>query len=392
MVSITGKNRISGRGGLPNCDGNSSKVRESNLELYRIITMLLIVAHHYVVNSGLTLTDGPIYSDPLSGRSLFLLLFGAFGKTGINCFVLITGYFMCKSRITAKKFMKLLGAVMFYKIILYSIFWVTGYAPLTLKSVVQMILPFTSIAQNFTGCYLVFFLCIPFLNILIHNMNERQHIKILLIALFTYVIMGTVPFFSVMMNYVSWYIVLYFIASYIQMYPKKIFEKTKFWGWMSATCAIVSMISVVACTWLGTVIDRNISYFFVTDSNTFLAVATGVSSFLFFKNLRIKNNKIINTVSATTFGVLLIHANSDIMRQWLWKDVLDNVGMYRSNWMPLHTIGSVLIIFVVCSMIDLCRIHFVEKPFFTWLDSHWDCAVEKYKNIENKVCEKLKIE
>ena len=27
--------------------------RESNLELYRIITMLLIVAHHFVVNSGI---------------------------------------------------------------------------------------------------------------------------------------------------------------------------------------------------------------------------------------------------------------------------------------------------------------------------------------------------
>ena len=29
------------------------KQRNSNLELYRIIVMLLIVAHHYVVNSGL---------------------------------------------------------------------------------------------------------------------------------------------------------------------------------------------------------------------------------------------------------------------------------------------------------------------------------------------------
>lgn len=29
------------------------KQRNSDLELYRIITMLAIVAHHYVVNSGL---------------------------------------------------------------------------------------------------------------------------------------------------------------------------------------------------------------------------------------------------------------------------------------------------------------------------------------------------
>ena len=34
-------------------DEKIEKQRDSNLELFRIITMLLIVAHHYVVNSGL---------------------------------------------------------------------------------------------------------------------------------------------------------------------------------------------------------------------------------------------------------------------------------------------------------------------------------------------------
>ena len=77
--------------------------------------MLLIVAHHYVVNSGLTAADGPIYASPMSGRSLFLLLFGAWGKIGINCFVMITGYFMCPSQITAKKLAKLVCEFMFYR-------------------------------------------------------------------------------------------------------------------------------------------------------------------------------------------------------------------------------------------------------------------------------------
>lgn len=71
-----------------------TKIRNSNLELYRIIVMLLIVAHHYVVNSGLITV---MEETPLSARSIFFYLFGAWGKIGINCFVLITGYFMCKS-------------------------------------------------------------------------------------------------------------------------------------------------------------------------------------------------------------------------------------------------------------------------------------------------------
>ncbi len=85
--------------------------RDSNLELFRCITMLLIVAHHYVVNSGLISSGGPVWENPCSWRSLFLLIFGAWGKTCINCFVLITGYYMCKSAITARKFVRLFAEI-----------------------------------------------------------------------------------------------------------------------------------------------------------------------------------------------------------------------------------------------------------------------------------------
>ena len=64
--------------------------RQSNFELFRIITMLLVIAHHYVVNSGIAAMDGPIFADPTAPRSLYLLLWGAWGKTGLNCFVLLS--------------------------------------------------------------------------------------------------------------------------------------------------------------------------------------------------------------------------------------------------------------------------------------------------------------
>jgi peptidoglycan/LPS O-acetylase OafA/YrhL len=82
---------------MSSTDNNNSKkkLRNSNLELYRIISMMMIVAHHYVVNSGLTGEGGPLLTDFTSGKSLFLSVFGAWGKTGINCFLMITGYYMC---------------------------------------------------------------------------------------------------------------------------------------------------------------------------------------------------------------------------------------------------------------------------------------------------------
>ena len=98
--------------------------RQSNLELYRIIFMYLIVIHHYVVNSGLI--DQMIIHNEFA-KNLVYAIAGGWGKLGINCFVLITGYFMCRSNITIKKFVKLLAEVLFYNIVIFSIFCICGY-------------------------------------------------------------------------------------------------------------------------------------------------------------------------------------------------------------------------------------------------------------------------
>ena len=368
---------------------SSEKVRDSNIELFRIITMLLIVAHHFVVNSGLTAADGPIYADPLSWRSLFLLIFGAWGKTGINCFVLITGYFMCKSQITARKFAKLFFEVIFYRVLIWLIFWISGYELFTFKSAVMVFVPITKIATNFTSCFLLFYLSIPFLNALVLRLNEKQHIRLLLLSGFTYVVLGTVH--RVTMNYVSWFIVLYFISSYIRLYPKKIFDNTKLLGALTLTSVFLSVVSVVACAWLGTIIHKNKAFFFVTDSNTFLAVCTGICSFLFFKNHKLKYSSLVNMVSASTFGVFLIHSHSDAMRRWLWRDILDNVGHYRSSYMPLYAIGSVIAIFIFCTLIDQGRIQLLEKPFFKFWDKHWDYFRSKFARTEYKILSGLGI-
>lgn len=345
--------------------------RSSNLELYRIIVMLLIVAHHYVVNSGLTAADGPIFSDPLSAKSIFLLLYGMWGKTGINCFVLITGYFMCQSKITIKKFVKLLLEIYFYKIIIYFIFLLTGYSEFNAFSFVKMLFPITAISDNFTACYLLFFLCIPFLNILVYNMTEKQHRSLLALCCFMYVIIGTIPKFDVRFNYVTWFCVLFFIGSYLRFYPKNWFANTKLWVGLMVISIIASICSVIVMLCLGNRLNHpGVQYCFVADSNKFLALVTAVTSFMLFKNINMKNSGFINAVASSTFGVLLIHANSDTMRQWLWKDTLNNVGAYYSGFTYFHAIASVLAIFVICVLIDQLRIHLVEKPIFDWLSNY----------------------
>ncbi len=343
-------------------------VRSSNIELFRILSMLMIVAHHYLVNSGLL--DCIDAQASLHFQDYFLLLFGWAGKTGINCFVLITGYFMCTSHITKKKFGKLLAERYFYTIALWCIFFFTGYEVFSVKGFLKMIFPFFTVADNFTGCYLLFYLLIPFLNKLLHALTEKEHFWLMVWCLGVYVILPSFARANVVFNYVTWFSILFIIASYIRLYPKDWFSNTKITWMLMVVSLILSWGSVAVLATLSRMVGKNIgiSYFFVSDSNKVLALATGVSAFLFFKNIKIGYNKIINTIAASTFGVLLIHANSNTMRRWLWQDTFNNVGAYESGNVVIHAVVSVVLIYAVCTVIDLIRIRLVENPIMHQLD------------------------
>lgn len=151
---------------------------------------------------------------------------------------------------------------------------------------------------------------------------------------------------------------------------------------MSLTFVLLSASSVVICDFL---FKGKYIYKFVTDSNTFLSVGVGISLFLFFKNVKTKNSKAVNKIASTTFGILCIHASSDTMRQWLWKDTLNNVGAYYSNYTIIHAIGSVFGVCIICSCIDLLRQKYIEKPFFAWFDTKEEIIINKYKKIESKI-------
>lgn len=338
------------------------KQRDSNLELYRIVLMLAIIAHHYVVNSGI-LDELQRVS---SANGIFLLLFGAWGKTCINCFVFITGYFMCKSEITVTKFLKLFLEIMFYRIVIGVIFIVTGYTPITGRLVLELFMPLNSLTENFAGCFLIFFLCIPFLNILIHNVQKNQHFYLLVLLLIFYTVLPSTPYlkFNTKFNYVTWFSIIYLIASYCRLYPFQFLSNRKILYFGTVLTLFISAISVII---LFRAKGISHAYFFIADSNKILALVNAIFLFYLFKNIPLKYTPWINYTSRTIFGVLLIHAQSDAMRKWLWHDVCANTEVVIRGGVIPHAIGVVIGVFIVCSLLDNLRIHFLEAPLFAFI-------------------------
>ena len=70
-----------------------------------------------------------------------------------------------------------------------------------------------------------------------------------------------------------------------------------------------------------------------------------------------------------------LHANSDTMRQWLWRDTLQNAEQFYMSYACVHAMISVITIFAICIAIDYIRIHTLEKWMFIVIDKY----LAKYK-------------
>ena len=158
------------------------KPRKSNLELMRIVLMLLVIAHHYVVNSG-------VASDWANGdytpQAVLLLLFGMWGKICINSFVMITGYFMCKSRLTWMKILKLVAEVYFWNLVLTFIFAIAGNMG-TNEIVKSLVWPVREIGGSFTASFIAMYMMIPFINRLLSALDKKSLLKLIGLLLFIF--------------------------------------------------------------------------------------------------------------------------------------------------------------------------------------------------------------
>lgn len=334
------------------------KQRDTNIELYRCVVMLLIVAHHYMMHSGL-LNVTPYCLT--SARSIYLYLFGMWGKIGINCFVLITGYYMCLANISVKKFFKLLLQVEFYKCSIFFFFVLGGTQSLSVNSILFSLLPFTDIDNGFIDCFFVFYLFIPFLNSLIHSINRTKHIILIILCLFIFCLWPQFHIFRVNSNYVVWFCIIYFIAAFIRIYKIDEMLSYRLWGAITFLMIILAFFSVLLLLYYG----RRWPYLLVYDCNSVLAVFVSVLSFMLFKRLPMNYSKLINTIGGTTFGILLIHDCSWNMRHWLWVDVCDCIGWFDRN-VYLHSLLCVFAVFIVGSLIDYIRLCFIEKPILNY--------------------------
>ena len=344
------------------------KERHSNIELFRIILMVFLVASHYVHNSGIL---DEIYGQSLQSKAVIISTFGMWGKPVINCFIFITGYFMCRSKVDYVKWICFVLQVLFYNLLIYFVFVAFGVTSFSINGFISNIIPVKSVWTDFVSCYLIFYLLIPFINILIKNMDRKLHFRLVCLLGIVYVVLGTVPKFVVTMNYLSWFTFTYSFAAYFRIYKETLMRNRKIWIILFCASYCLSVVSVITGLYVSGKTEMRLTYYLLEDSNKILAVMLSFSFFALFLNIRIKQSKFINTIAKTTFGVLLIHANSDLMRQWLWKDILKCTSYYNTRYYFIHAVISVICVYLVCVVIEMLRLRFIDVPINKLVTKRW---------------------
>ncbi len=345
--------------------------RDSNIELFRIVLMLLIITHHYVVNSGIVFFNDIESVDTISSRFLVNTVIaqciGWGGKVGINGFILITGYFMCESRTNIRKWTSLLTEVLFYNALINALFLAFHYMPYGKGELWKGFFSLGIIKglepgpgnDSFITYYLLLYLLIPYINRMISGMDKRMYQKLICLLLVIYTCITTFSLGRVIsFSALGCYIMIYLIGGYIRRY-ELIYDSVKC-GLIGLLASVILMFGYIFASDIAKIkfgLDTGGGYYPVDGINKLLAISIAVSAFIVFKNIDIANCSLINTIASTTLGVLCIHTNSGTMRDFLWKDLL-GVPASQDYATALFVVRSILIpvaVFAVCACIDLVR-------------------------------------
>jgi len=338
--------------------------RNSSFELLRIFCILLIIVHHYSSHGVAGLSEHALTLNKIIEQVLSMG-----GKIGVNCFVLITGYFMTNATFHYKKLLKLILEVFFYSVLSMIVFYGLGLAAYDYKVVKESLFPLTYNMYWFATAYIVMYLLSPFINSFIKTLSQARHLKFILLLVVLWSVVptftfGQAPGYSTL----GWFILLYLIAAYIKLYPHKYFRKYKVNILVAFLSYMTMILSVILLDILGlknSAFSDSATYF--REMNMIPTLLCSISLFLIFKNLKIGSSKVINTISASAFGVYLIHDNY-FVGPYLWNNVFKNTSYLDSPYLLQHAIITTIVIFLGCTIIDQIRLHVLERPIFWLID------------------------
>ena len=329
--------------------------RRVEFELLRILAMAGVVMNH-VFNYGLDIygdfrvdASSPVGALVWSVLEIMKLM----ALPSVNCYILITGYFMIdRTELRLKGIWKVWSTTWFYAVGIYLLCVLLGIVPFEEKELLRHATPLLSNDYWFVTSYLILSLLAPFIARTLQHASKWQFQLALVIGgiicfqpLLGWLLMGK--------QQVLLFIYLFMIGGYIRKYADQAFSMRQ-----AVLAYIVTMMVMSAYTLYKNHPLENTLYTVFAMAYHGLVLPLSVAMFYIAKAWRIENKRIrkaILCLAPLSFAVYIIHTQS-IVHAWMWEDAFQRFADCHVCMLPFVCIVFTLAVFVVCVLVDYLRV------------------------------------
>lgn len=333
------------------------KLRMSNIELLRIICMILIIAHHAVIHGGaINLGSHPNW--------FISLAFVPGGKIAFDAFLAISMWFLVDGKYKTERAVKIWLESLFYSVLLAFVSFYWGGIEFTEQDALGVLLPITGNVHGFAAAYIIVYALTPFFQKATKDATREQVgyiVLILFVANVVALIVGNlVGHTQKIFDNVGFWSFCYFFSLYLKRWPVHIMNNKKKLFMITCICwCFISGAYFARTTYPNLEIAQYL--FTVSTSHTSIpCIVGGYALFFLFLNIKMPSIRLINVIAGGTFGVLLIH-DHNFFRPILWKRIVEAETWWYSSDFILLLAAWTLAIFIVCEAIDLVRSSILER-------------------------------
>ncbi len=352
----------------------TGNIRNSSVELLRLIAMFMITYRHAILENGTTddLSNWML-SQPVSfNKYFFQIIVQGGGWVGNVIFFTISAWFLLDRQLSTQSALKRIWLmereILFWSLTLFAVtillhtrgLYEGGLVSLGIKS----LLPLSFNLWWYPTSFALFLLFLPYLSKFIHTLGKKLHAALCVSMLLVWALAPLIP--HVDFNYSSYsvftFIYIFIIISYYKMYMKSFAGKTcvlLIFGGLALN-SVYWAIGNVLLVMTGKAVSLQ-DYLILNCSISEIMIGIGI--FLLFEKVKF-HSRAINAVAGSAFGIYLIHMYPGLKH--IWPTLLP----FRDSFSFLSAIPTSLLfaiyIYCCCLTLDLCR----QGIFFITVNRH----------------------
>lgn len=306
-------------------------IRYSNIELLRIVAMLLIMFGH----SHLRMHQMSNFLD---------VLLSCVTTTGVGVFIAISGWFGIHFRMQGLA--KFLYQVFFTLWIIYVLAIAFGVTELNMAGV-MISLSFCD-GYWFIMGYLGLYLISPILNSFIEHATKREY-QIILLSYFLF--QSYYSWLSTWYDYYNGYSIvlfggIYLTAAYVRKYPVQWIQK-------NAVMLLVGVLFFMSVIAYFSLLNFGHAARQIRDDNP-LVIIVSILMVICFSKMKFQS-KVVNWLAASCFAVYLIHY-SPFVYPYFMQLIRDVYAQYNGLMYGLVLLLALVMVYVICTLFDQLRV------------------------------------